>query len=156
MTPDPIDFVGSSVHAQEQMIGGIAAGLKTTGVGTVIWKVKDINGVSVDLKLACLLVQRIFTIGLPATARRPVLTNNLLTKFLLSLQEISNFSIVLSMCSVRVYRTATRHKNSQKLGAIWVSMWGQSMEHAGNVLLVFNPLTKLASPQYHVIFDESF
>ena len=28
--------------------------------------------------------------------------------------------------------------------------------HAGNVPLIFNPKTKLVSPQYHVIFDEGF
>jgi len=32
---------------------------------------------------------------------------------------------------------------------MWDSTWG-------NVPVVFNPLTKLASPQYQVIFDESF
>ncbi len=33
---------------------------------------------------------------------------------------------------------------------------GHSPYHASNVILVYNPKTKLVSPQYHVILDESF
>ena len=33
---------------------------------------------------------------------------------------------------------------------------GHSPHHASNVVLVYNPATKLVSPQYHVIFDEDF
>jgi hypothetical protein len=33
---------------------------------------------------------------------------------------------------------------------------GISPAHAGSVPLIFNPTTKLVSPQYHVIFDEGF
>ena len=33
---------------------------------------------------------------------------------------------------------------------------GLSPAHAGSVPLIFNPSTKLVSPQYHVIFDEGF
>ena len=33
---------------------------------------------------------------------------------------------------------------------------GQSPKHSGNVPIVYNPATGLVSPQYHVIFDESF
>ena len=33
---------------------------------------------------------------------------------------------------------------------------GFSDAHDGNVLLIFNPKTKLVSPQYHVIFDKDF
>jgi len=38
----------------------------------------------------------------------------------------------------------------------YVGVYVESTEHAGNVPVVFNPLTKLASPQYNVLFDESF
>jgi len=33
---------------------------------------------------------------------------------------------------------------------------GHSDNHASNVMLVWNPLTKLVSPQYHVVLDEEF
>ena len=33
---------------------------------------------------------------------------------------------------------------------------GFSSAHAGSVPLIYNPDTKLTSPQYHVIFDEAF
>ena len=33
---------------------------------------------------------------------------------------------------------------------------GFSNAHAGSVPLVFNPKTKLVSPQYHCVFDEGF
>jgi len=33
---------------------------------------------------------------------------------------------------------------------------GHSDTHASNVMLVWNPLTKLVSSQYHIIFDEEF
>jgi hypothetical protein len=33
---------------------------------------------------------------------------------------------------------------------------GHSPHHASNVVLVYNPATKLVSPQYHIIFDEGF
>ena len=33
---------------------------------------------------------------------------------------------------------------------------GFSDNHAGTVPLIFNPKTKLVSPQYHVIYDEGF
>ena len=33
---------------------------------------------------------------------------------------------------------------------------GHSSFHAGSVALVFNPITGLVSPQFHVVFDDSF
>ena len=33
---------------------------------------------------------------------------------------------------------------------------GHLLHHASNVILVYNPKTRLVSPQYHVIHDESF
>ena len=33
---------------------------------------------------------------------------------------------------------------------------GHSPFHAGSVALVFNPLTRRVSPQYHVVFDSIF
>ena len=33
---------------------------------------------------------------------------------------------------------------------------GHSKHHASNVVLVYNPITKLVSPQYHIVFDEDF
>jgi hypothetical protein len=33
---------------------------------------------------------------------------------------------------------------------------GHSPHHASNVVLVYNPKTKLVSPQYHIFFDEGF
>jgi hypothetical protein len=33
---------------------------------------------------------------------------------------------------------------------------GQSKHHASNMALVFNPLTQLVSPQYHIIFYKYF
>ena len=33
---------------------------------------------------------------------------------------------------------------------------GHLLHHANNVILVYNPKTRLVSPQYHVIHDESF
>ena len=33
---------------------------------------------------------------------------------------------------------------------------GHSQHHASNVIMVYNPVTKLVPPQYHVVHDESF
>ena len=33
---------------------------------------------------------------------------------------------------------------------------GHSKHHASNVILVYNPITKLVSPQYHIVFDKDF
>ena len=33
---------------------------------------------------------------------------------------------------------------------------GHSKHHASNVVLVYNPITKLVLPQYHIVFDEDF
>jgi hypothetical protein len=33
---------------------------------------------------------------------------------------------------------------------------GHSLHHASNVILVYNPKTRLVSPQYHVVHDEIF
>ena len=33
---------------------------------------------------------------------------------------------------------------------------GHSKHHANNVILVYNPITKLVLPQYHIVFDKDF
>jgi len=39
----------------------------------------------------------------------------------------------------------------------WTGIYvGHSLQHAGNVPLMYNPLTTHCSPQYHVTFDDSF
>jgi hypothetical protein len=39
----------------------------------------------------------------------------------------------------------------------WTGVYvGQSLQHAGNVPLVFNPITTHVSPQFHVTFDDQF
>ena len=46
-------------------------------------------------------------------------------------------------------------KFSRKRSHIGVYV-GHSPNHASNVILVYNPLTGLVSPQYHCVFDEAF
>jgi hypothetical protein len=39
----------------------------------------------------------------------------------------------------------------------WTGVYvGQSLQHAGNVPLIYNPLTTHVSPQYHITFDDQF
>jgi hypothetical protein len=39
----------------------------------------------------------------------------------------------------------------------WIGFYlGHSPFHAGSVVLVFNPCTGRVSPQYHIIFDDTF
>jgi hypothetical protein len=39
----------------------------------------------------------------------------------------------------------------------WMGVYiGQSIQHAGNVPLIYNPLTTHVSPQYHLTFDDQF
>jgi hypothetical protein len=39
----------------------------------------------------------------------------------------------------------------------WTGVYvGHSLQHAGNVLLIYNPATTHVSPQYHVVFDDQF
>ena len=46
-------------------------------------------------------------------------------------------------------------KFSRKCSHIGIYV-GHSPNHASNVMLVYNPLTGLVSPQYHCDFDEAF
>ena len=56
MSPYKDDFIEGTYRVRDGNIGGIASGLKTEGVGEVIWKLTNTNNQIIDLKLDCLYI----------------------------------------------------------------------------------------------------
>ena len=56
MSPYKDDFIEGTYSVRDGNIGGIASGLKTEGVGEVIWKLTNTNNQIIDLKLDCLYI----------------------------------------------------------------------------------------------------